>query len=219
MAVLSSPLGCSLFGPLLGSAFVCLCCLSFRACLCASALHVSSLCFLFASPFVLGLFVVWLWSCGCFPPSPLGCIRVAPWPSKFLVLLVPPSGYLVASATAWLPCLLLGVLWCIASSLHFVSWQQRPLALCGVIDQPSTPWGICCCGALRSLTEVFIFMMIQDPPRAPLSYTPATLVECVTFSALVLVCLPGALSFCFFLGCVCEFLCCPVPSAIPSSFT
>ena len=35
--------------------------------------------------------------CGRLPPSPLGCFRVASWPSKFLVLLVPPSGYLVAS--------------------------------------------------------------------------------------------------------------------------
>ena len=96
MAVLSSPLGCSLFGPLLGSVFVCLRCLFF-VCLCASALPVSSLCFLFASPFALGLFVVCLWFCVCFPPSPLGCFRVAPWPSKSLVLLVPPSGYLVAT--------------------------------------------------------------------------------------------------------------------------
>ena len=30
-------------------------------------------------------------------PPPLGCFRVAPWPSNCLVLLVPPSGYLVAS--------------------------------------------------------------------------------------------------------------------------
>ena len=45
--------------------------------------------------FALGPSVVCLWFCGRLPP-PLGCFRVAPWPSKFLVLLVPPSGYLVA---------------------------------------------------------------------------------------------------------------------------
>ena len=59
------------------------------------------------------------------------------------------------------------------SSLHFVSQQQRPLALCGVIDQPSTPWGICCCGALRSLTEVFIFMMIHKTPSNTAKLHPA----------------------------------------------
>ena len=117
--------GLSLIRPFAESAFVGPRCLSVRVCLCAFALRVSSLCVLFFSPFALGLCDVWLWCCGCFPPSPLGCIRAVSWPSNFLVLLVPPSGYLVASATAWLPCLVPGVLWCIVSSLHFVSWQQR----------------------------------------------------------------------------------------------
>ena len=31
---------------------------------------------------------------------------------------------------------MLGVWWCFASSLHFASWQQRPLALCGVLCYP-----------------------------------------------------------------------------------
>ena len=53
--------------------------------------------------------------------------------------LVPPSGYLVASVTAWLPCLPCWGCGCALSpSLHCVSWQQRPLALCGVCF-PSTP--------------------------------------------------------------------------------
>ena len=92
------PLGSFLFGFLLGSFCVCLRCLSFFACLFAFALHVSSLWPLCASPFALGLSVVRLvvFVVASLPP-PLGCFRVASWPSNFLVLLVPPSGYLVAS--------------------------------------------------------------------------------------------------------------------------
>ena len=75
---------------MLGSVFVCLRCLSFRACVCVSALHVSSLCSVCLPLSVCGFVAASL-------PPPLGCFRVAPWPSKFLVLLVPPSGYLVAS--------------------------------------------------------------------------------------------------------------------------
>ena len=47
--------------------------------------------------------------------------------------LVPPSGYLVAFCDG-----LVALPYCwgcgcaLSSSLHFVSWQQRPLALCGV---------------------------------------------------------------------------------------
>ena len=49
-------------------------------------------------PFALGLSVVLLvvW-CGCLPPFPLGCSRVASWPNQASAGLVPPSGYLVAS--------------------------------------------------------------------------------------------------------------------------
>ena len=92
------PLGSFLFGFLLGSFCVCLRCLSFFACLFAFALYVSSLWPLCASPFALGLSVVRLvvFVVASLPP-PLGCFRVASWPSNFLVLLVPPSGYLVAS--------------------------------------------------------------------------------------------------------------------------
>ena len=65
--------------------------------------------------------------------------------------------------------------------------------------------------ALRFLTEVFIFMMIQDSPWTPLSYTLATLAECVTSSAPVLVCLLGAFSFSFFLGSVFACVCVVLP--------
>ena len=44
-----------------------------------------------------------------------------------------PLGIWLLHATARLPCLMLGVLWCFVSSLHLASWQQRPLALCGVL--------------------------------------------------------------------------------------
>ena len=56
------------------------------------------------------------------------------WCPGPVFVLVPPSGYLVAFATARLPCLNAWgvVVLCRSSSLHLVSWQQRPLALCGV---------------------------------------------------------------------------------------
>jgi hypothetical protein len=72
--------------------FVFLCLL---VCLCsARVFSVASVCL----PFALGLSVVRLvvFVVASLPP-PLGCFRVASWPSNFLVLLVPPSGYLVAS--------------------------------------------------------------------------------------------------------------------------
>ena len=203
--------GLSLIRPFAESAFVGPRCLSVRVCLCAFALRVSSLCVLFFSPFALGLCDVWLWCCGCFPPSPLGCIRAVSWPSKFFSFAGPSlwvSGCFCDGLVA-LPCAWGVVVHCFLAA--FCLMAAKALALCGVIDQPSTPWGICGCGALRSLTEVFIFVMIQDPPRTPLSYTLATLVECVTFSTLAFVCLPGALSFCSCLDCVYLSLRCPAP--------
>ena len=46
---------------------------------------------------------------------------------------------------------MLGVLWCFVSSLHLASWQQRHLALCGVLCYPSTPCVVVvlCTPALR----------------------------------------------------------------------
>jgi len=60
-----------------------------------------------------------------FPPFtfPLGCLLVFSGPVS--CLLVPPSGYLVVSATVRLPYLWHGVSWLIGSCLHSASWQQR----------------------------------------------------------------------------------------------
>ena len=72
--------------------FVLLCLL---VCLCSvRVFSVASVCL----PLCIGLSVVRLvvFVVASLPP-PLGCFRVASWPSNFLVLLVPPSGYLVAS--------------------------------------------------------------------------------------------------------------------------
>ena len=91
------PLGSFLFGFLLGSFCVCLRCLSFFACLFAFALYVSSLWPLCASPLHLGSLLcgLWyLWSPPSLPPSVVSVWRPGP---VILVLLVPPSGYLVAS--------------------------------------------------------------------------------------------------------------------------
>ena len=158
------PLGGFLFGFCLGP-FVCasVVCLSLLGCL-PFVLLVSSLRPLCASPFALGLSVVRLLVvCGCLPPPPrlLPCGVLA----QFFGF-TGPSLWVSGCFLRRPGCLafMLGVLWYFASSLHFAPWQQRPLALCGVFDSPSTPWGICGCGALCSLTEVFIFMMIQDPP-------------------------------------------------------
>ena len=56
-------------------------------------------------------------------PFPLGCLLVSSGP--VCCLLVPPSGYLVVSATVRLPYLWHGVSWVIGSCLHSASWQQR----------------------------------------------------------------------------------------------
>ena len=66
---------------------------------------------------------------GLFPPS-FGWSLVVSWSSS---VLVPPSGYLVASCDG--PVALLYYLACcgaLFSLLHLASWQQRRLALCGV---------------------------------------------------------------------------------------
>ena len=76
------------------------------------------------------------------PPLPIDASlppAVGPlWRPGPVFSLVPLSGYLVAFVTAWLPCLPAGGVVVLCRPLHFVSWQQRPLALCGVCF-PSTP--------------------------------------------------------------------------------
>ena len=80
------------------------------------------------------------------PPHPLGSSSVPSGPVS--ALLVPPSGYLVVSATVRLSYLWYGVLWLIGSCLRSSSWQQRlrPCAgLCplhhvvGVVQVPLAP--------------------------------------------------------------------------------
>ena len=61
---------------------------------------------------------------------PIGCSLAASWSS----FCAGPSLWVSGCFMRRPGCLALmpGVLWCFASSLHFASWQQRPLALCGV---------------------------------------------------------------------------------------
>ena len=84
-------------------------------------------------------------------PSSRGCPLVLSGPVS--ALLVPPSGYLVVSATVRLSYLLAWRVvadW-LLSSLRFMATKAS--ALCGAL--PSTPWSGCCSCALRSCTEVF----------------------------------------------------------------
>ena len=75
------------------------------------------------------------------PPSPLGCLLMFSGPVS--VLLVPPSGYLVVSATVRLSYLWHGVSWLIGSCHHSASWQQRLRPCVGL--SPLTP----CCGVVH----------------------------------------------------------------------
>ena len=133
-------------------------------CLCASRVVFFSWCcgaLLFRC--CCSVFLVWLpsrffpWWLGCLrfgplspgfplPPLPLGCLLVFSGPVS--VLLVPPSGYLVVSATVRLSYLWHGVSWLIGSCLHSASWQQRLrpcVGLCplhhvvGVVHVPLAP--------------------------------------------------------------------------------
>ena len=81
-----------------------------------------------------------------FPPLPPWLSPGVFWPSS--VLLVPPSGYLVLSATVRLSYLWYGVSCLIGSCLHSASWQQRLrpcVGLCplhhvvGVVPVPLAP--------------------------------------------------------------------------------
>ena len=73
------------------------------------------------------------------------------------------------------------------------------------ISFPSTPWGICCCGALK----VFIFMMIQEPLNTAKLHTRHFCIVCDILCSCPRL-PPGALFFSFFLGwvfaCVCVVL-------------
>ena len=89
--------------------------------------------------------VLWLLSaplpaCCCFP-SPCGWSLVAPWPSLYAGPSLWVSGCVSDGLVALLYCWERGC--ALSSLLHFVSWQQRPLALCGVLS-PSPPCCMCC---------------------------------------------------------------------------
>ena len=101
--------------------------------------RVSSVASLFL-PFALGLSVVLLVVCEAVSPLPSVVPGWCPGPIKLLLDWSLPLGIWLLLATAWLPYLLLGVLWCSAFSLHVAPRQQRPLALCGVTGLTSTPW-------------------------------------------------------------------------------
>ena len=124
-------------------------------------LRVSFLWPLCASLGVVGLLCVcpFLGCCRLPPPSLVASLPpvVGPlWRPGPVSVLVPPSGYLVAFATARLPCLnAWGVV--VLCRPHFIlSHGSKGLWPCVGFVLPSTPCCMCCCGALYSYAEVFI---------------------------------------------------------------
>ena len=107
-------------------------------CLCRAPLRV------WLGPVVSVLSFWQLWAplpARCCFPSPRGWSRVAPWPSLYAGPSLWVSGCVSDGLVALLYCWERG---CVLSSLlHFVSWQQRLLALCGVFS-PSPPSCMCC---------------------------------------------------------------------------
>ena len=112
----------------------CFGCAGVSACAFAGAFSVAVVRLSVCGGVSLRLSFVWLLS------APLPCRLLLPppvvgplWRPGPVFMLVPPSGYLVASCDGLVA---LPSCWgcggALSSSLHFVSWQQRPLALCGV---------------------------------------------------------------------------------------
>ena len=116
-------------------------------------LRLSSLWPLCAVSCVVGLLPPFCWFvccwfvvlCGGSLPAgvaslPFGCSPAASWSS----FCAGPSLWVSGCFMQQPGCLvlMLGVWWCFASSLHFASWQQRPLAPCGVCYLYT--WCICC---------------------------------------------------------------------------
>jgi len=118
----------------------------FSACVFAVVFSLAFVCCLLccgaaSPPFLFGLFVAgFVVLCGGSPPA--GCCLPPPhrlFPCGVLVQFLCWSLPLVSGCFMQQPgCLALmpGVWWCFASSLHFASWQLRPLALCGVLCYP-----------------------------------------------------------------------------------
>ena len=95
-------------------------------------------------------------------PSPLGCLLVFSGP--VILLLVPPSGYLVVSCNGpvVIPLAWLVVADWLLSSLCFMATKAS--ALC--VALPSTPCGGCCSCASRSGTEVFALGSPSGDPES-----------------------------------------------------
>ena len=115
--------------------WLCFCCVGVSACAVVGVFPWSScsLLWVVGPPFVCRLF-----GCCRLPSLPV-VVSLPPavgplWRPGPVFTLVPPSGYLVAfcDGLVALPhCW--GCCCALSSSLHFVSWQPRPLALCGVL--------------------------------------------------------------------------------------
>ena len=160
-AVLSLPLVCPWFrvsfplvpGSCLWCFLLCLCC-CLRVCGC---LFLWPLC---ASLSVVGsfAFVLFLAAVGSpprllLPPSPCGWSLVVSWPCVCAGLSL---WYLVAFATARLPCLNAWGVVVLCRPLFILSHGSKGLWPCVGFVLPSTPCCRCCCGALYSYAEVFI---------------------------------------------------------------
>ena len=128
------PWSCVSLPLVLGSFLWCFCCAGVSACAFAGVFSLplcASLCvmgFLCVCP-LLGCCRLPSPACCCFPP-PCGWSLVASWPSFFAGPSLWVSGCFCDGLVALPYCL--GCGGALSSSLHFVSWQQRPLALCGV---------------------------------------------------------------------------------------
>ena len=160
-AVLSLPSVCLWFRvsfPLVsGSSLWCFCCAGVFAGVSAGVFSLAFVCLSWCGGASLRLSFSWLLSAP--PPSLVASLPpvVGPlWRPGPVSVLVPPSGYLVAFATARLPCLnAWGVV--VLCRPHFIlSHGSKGLWPCVGFVLPSTPCCMCCCGALYSYAEVSI---------------------------------------------------------------
>ena len=107
------------------------------------------------------------------------CLMLLPLPPRLVLCgalaqfftLVPPSGYLVAAVTAWLPCFTAGSVVVLCRPSFILSHGSKGFWPCVGFVLPSPPCCMCCLDALFDHTEVFIWMMIQVPHWSPLSCT------------------------------------------------
>ena len=108
--------------------------------------------------------------CGCCRLPSLPFVASLPpavgpvWRPGPVWTLVPPSGYLVAFVTAWLPCFIAGSVVVLCRPSFMLSHGSKGLWLCVGFVLPSTPCCMCCSGAQYYHAEVFIC----DDPGSPL---------------------------------------------------